>query len=161
MKMLITLESHSVFWSNFAYLYILIFSSHWNAKRWRGITEHPSGRPWSVSEKALISWIAWYISIKFCILIHLNIVYGMQNGDEASPSFSLAGRCQFVKMFITLEPHGMLWSNFAYEHILILSSHWYQKRGRGIASFTINSGEALTVTLCSSIYMPKLSTVPV
>ena len=31
----------------------------------------------------------------------------MQNGDEASPSISPAGRGQLVKMLITLEPHGV------------------------------------------------------
>ena len=32
---------------------------------------------------------------------------GMRNGDEASPSISLAGRGQLVKMLIFLEPHGI------------------------------------------------------
>ena len=31
----------------------------------------------------------------------------MQNGDEASPSTSPAGRGQLVKMPIALEPHGI------------------------------------------------------
>ena len=55
----------------------------------------------------------------------------MQNVDEASPSISLAGGGQLVKMLITLEPHGIFCSNFAYLYILTLSGHWYAKRGRG------------------------------
>ena len=31
----------------------------------------------------------------------------MENGDEASPSISPAGRCQLVKMLIALEPYGI------------------------------------------------------
>ena len=38
----------------------------------------------------------------------------MQNGDEASPSIGLAGHGQLVKMFITLEAHGISWSIFSY-----------------------------------------------
>ena len=34
-------------------------------------------------------------------------VTGMQNGDEASPGISSAGRGILVKMFITFEPHGI------------------------------------------------------
>ena len=51
----------------------------------------------------------------------------MQNGDEASPSISPAGRYdRLVKMLITLEPHGIhvFVSNFAYLYILTLHSHW-------------------------------------
>ena len=32
---------------------------------------------------------------------------GLQNNDEALPSIRLAGRGLFVKMLITLEPHGI------------------------------------------------------
>ena len=49
----------------------------------------------------------------------------MQNGDEALPSISLAGRGQLVIMLITLEPHGIFWSNFAYLYIETLSGYWY------------------------------------
>ena len=38
----------------------------------------------------------------------------MQNGDEASPSISPARYGQLVKMLITLEPHGIFLSHFAY-----------------------------------------------
>ena len=31
------------------------------------------------------------------------------------------------QMLITLEPHGIFWSNLAYLYILILSRHWYAK----------------------------------
>ena len=58
--------------------------------------------------------LTWYIFITFSILIHFYIVCcldtdaGMQNGDEASSSISLAGQGQLVKMLITLEPHGTM-----------------------------------------------------
>ena len=55
----------------------------------------------------------------------------MQNGDEALPNISPAGRGQLVKMFITLEPHVMFSSNFAY--FLTLSGHSHAKRGQGFA----------------------------
>ena len=41
----------------------------------------------------------------------------MQKGDEASPSIILAGLACLVKIFITLEPHGIFGhngSNFVY-----------------------------------------------
>ena len=38
----------------------------------------------------------------------------MQNDDEALLSISLADHGQLVKMFITLEPHGIFSLNFAY-----------------------------------------------
>ena len=37
----------------------------------------------------------------------------MQNGDQASSSIFLARQAVFVKMLITLEPHGIFSSNFA------------------------------------------------
>ena len=37
---------------------------------------------------------------------------GMQTGDEAPQSIILAGLALLVKMFITLEPHGLFGSNF-------------------------------------------------
>ena len=55
----------------------------------------------------------------------------MRNGDEASPSFNLAGRARFVGMLITLEPRGAFGSKCAYLCILSLSSHWYATRLRG------------------------------
>ena len=48
--------------------------------------------------------------------------------DEAFLSISLSRRGQLVKVLITLEPHDILGSNFAYLFILTLSSHWYAKR---------------------------------
>ena len=61
MKMLITLESHNIFCSKSAYLYM-------------------------------------YCTFERCLET------GVQNGDEALPSISPAGRGQ---MLITLEPHGI------------------------------------------------------
>ena len=46
----------------------------------------------------------------------------MQNNDEALLSISLASHGQFVKMLITLEPHGIFSLNFAFLYILKLSS---------------------------------------
>ena len=39
-SVLITLEPHGIFRSNFAYLFILAMSSHWYAKQRRGFVEH-------------------------------------------------------------------------------------------------------------------------
>ena len=50
--------------------------------------------------------------------------------DKALLSISPVGRGQFMKMLITLEPHGILGSNFAYIVLIYftISSHWYAKR---------------------------------
>ena len=48
---------------------------------------------------------------------------GLQNGDETSPSIILAGRALLVKMLNTLEPHGILGSNFVYYHIVFLTGN--------------------------------------
>ena len=45
--------------------------------------------------------------------------------DKALLSISPAGRCQLVKMLITLEQHGTFGSHFELLFILTLSSHWY------------------------------------
>ena len=47
--------------------------------------------------------------------------------DEGLLSFISAYCGQLVKMFITLELHGIFRSNCAYLFILTLSSHWYAK----------------------------------
>ena len=73
-KILITLEPYGIFGSYFAHLFILILSSHWYPKRWRGYADHHCGRSMSFSENAQYSWTALYILIKFCILIHFNII---------------------------------------------------------------------------------------
>ena len=49
-KMLIALEPHDIFWSNFAYLYISTLSRHWYAKRGRGFAEQQSSWSWLVSK---------------------------------------------------------------------------------------------------------------
>ena len=54
----------------------------------------------------------------------------MQKGGEASPSIILTDRALLVKMLFTLEPQGIIGSNFVYLCILTLSSHWYAKRWR-------------------------------
>ena len=41
-QMLITLESHGIFLSNFAYLYILTLTIHWYAKQWQDFAERQS-----------------------------------------------------------------------------------------------------------------------
>ena len=41
----------------------------------RGFAEHDFSRLWSVSENAHNSRTAWYIWIKFCILIYLKILF--------------------------------------------------------------------------------------
>ena len=42
---------------------------------------------------------------------------GMQNGEESLPSIILGGRGILVKMLITLEPHHIFGSNFAFLYI--------------------------------------------
>ena len=71
----------------------------------------------------------------------------MKKGDEASPSIILAGRALLVKMLITLEPHGIFGSNFAYLCILTLSSHWYKKKGDEASPSIILAGQALLVKM--------------
>ena len=51
-KMLITLEPHVMFGSNFVYLCILILSSYWHEKSWRGFTEPHFGWSSSFGENA-------------------------------------------------------------------------------------------------------------
>ena len=45
----------------------------------------------------------------------------MQNVGKSMSSIILAGQCLLVKMLITLEPHGIFQSNFAYQYIITLS----------------------------------------
>ena len=73
-KMLITLEPHGIFASNFVYLCIFTLSSHCHAKRWRGFVGHHFGLSSSFSENAHNSSTLWYIHFKFCILMYFNIV---------------------------------------------------------------------------------------
>ena len=61
--------------------------------------------------------------------------------DEALLSINPAGRAQVVKMLITLEPHGIFDSNFAYLYILTLSRHWYAKRRRRTFSLSRSFSE--------------------
>ena len=122
-KMPITQEPHGIFRSIFTYLFILTLSSQW----WWGVAMHLFGRPRSFSENAHNSWTAPYILIKCCILLHFNIVETLVC---KTVRLSLAGRCH---MLITLESHGIVWSNFAYLYILTLSRHWYAKRWWGFA----------------------------
>ena len=51
-KMLITLEPHGIFVSNFVYLCILTLSSHWYKNRKRGFIEHHFGRSSFFGENA-------------------------------------------------------------------------------------------------------------
>ena len=65
--------------------------------------------------------------------MHVKIVYPLACVTafliyEALLSISPAGRSQLVKMLITLVPHDIFRSNFAYLNILILSSYRYEKR---------------------------------
>ena len=55
----------------------------------------------------------------------------MKKYDKASSSIILADLALLLKMFITLVPNDIFCSNFVYLCILTLSSHWYEKRGRG------------------------------
>ena len=59
-----------------------------------------SGLYRSMSENAHNSLTAWYILIRFYILVHFKTDTGMLNGDEASPSISLADFDHLVKMLM-------------------------------------------------------------
>ena len=52
-KMLIILEPHHIFWSNFACLYILMLSRHCYAKLWKGFAEDKSGRSWPYAHNSM------------------------------------------------------------------------------------------------------------
>ena len=61
-NILTTLEPYGIFGSNFAYLFILIFSSHPGMQTGGGwFAEHHFDRSRSFSENAHNSWTAWYI----------------------------------------------------------------------------------------------------
>ena len=53
-----------------------------------------------LEKNAQNSCTAWYILIKFCMVMFK--ASGMQNGDEASLSNILAGRALLMKILITL-----------------------------------------------------------
>ena len=57
-------------------LFIYFNSVHplWYAKRWRGFDKYNFGRSMCFSWNAHNSWTAWYILIKFFILIQHNII---------------------------------------------------------------------------------------
>ena len=94
--------------------------------------------PSSVSENAYNSWTAWNILIKFCILIHVNIIYRLPCitvffGGRGFAEHQLKIWDQLVKMLITLEPRSIFTSNFVYLCTLTLSIHCHAKRWRGFA----------------------------
>ena len=70
----------------------------------------------------------------------------MKKDDEASPSIILAGQALLVKMLITLEPHGIFGSNFAYLCIYTLSSHRYEKGDEASPSIIL-AGRALLMKI--------------
>ena len=80
--------------------------------------------------------------------MYFNIVQSLvcKNDDEALPSIILAGRALLLKMPITLEPHAIFYTNFAYLCMFTLSSHWYEKSDQASSS-TILAGQALSVKL--------------
>ena len=53
---------------------------------------------------------------------------GLQNGDKGLQGSISANQGLLLKGLITLEPHGIFKSNFAYLYILISSRHRYPKR---------------------------------
>ena len=71
----------------------------------RGFGVHQLGRSKSFRENDHNSLTAWFILIKFRILIQFNI--GMQNSDETSPSICPTSGGHLVKMLISLESHGI------------------------------------------------------
>ena len=81
---------------------------------------------------------AWNILIKFCILIHVNIIYRLPCitvffGGRGFAEHQLKIWDHLVKMLITLEPRSIFTSNFVYLCTLTLSIHCHAKRWRGFA----------------------------
>ena len=93
----------------------------------------------------------------FCIHVYSNIVQPLAcvtaffggRDFENSPT----GCGQLVKMLITLKPHGVFGSKFAYLFILTLSSHWKVKRWRGFAkhkygwSWSVSQNPHISLTI--------------
>ena len=52
-------------------------------------------------------WNSFYKYNAYVFVLILSSHLGMQNGDKGLPSIILAGQGLLVKMFITLEPHGI------------------------------------------------------
>ena len=61
----------------------------------------------------------------------------MQNGDETSPSIILAGRALLVKMLITLEPCGIIGSNFVHQCILTFLAAGMENSDKAPLRFTL------------------------
>ena len=75
-KMLMTLEPHGIVGSNFAYLFILTFSSYWYANGDEAL-------PRIILVKRLITLEpAPYILIKFCILLHFLKLTGKNDKEK-------------------------------------------------------------------------------
>ena len=72
----------------------------------RGFADHQSGWSWSASENAHEPRGMDGSNVAYLFILILSGPC-MQNGDEASPSIISAGRGILVKMFITLETHGI------------------------------------------------------
>ena len=104
-KIIITLEPHGIFGSNLPCLYKFTHCPATGMQN--GDEASPSidstGR--GRLENAHSSLTAWYVLVKFCILMHFLKPCrdtGMQNGDKASQRISPADHGQLVKMLITL-----------------------------------------------------------
>ena len=75
-KILIIFEQMGYLGQIFAYLFISLLSSNWYAKQRRGFAEHHFGQDMYFSENAYIKLLdsMVYFFVKFCILIHFNII---------------------------------------------------------------------------------------
>ena len=67
--------------------------------------------------------------------------------DEGLLSIISASYGQLKKKFITLEPHGIVGSNFTYLFILTSSSHLYAKKGDEAWPIIILAGQGLIVKM--------------
>ena len=56
----------------------------------------------------------------------------MQNFDVDTAKHHSGWSWSVNENVITLEPHGIFWSEFAYLYILTFSVLWYEKRGRAL-----------------------------
>ena len=145
-EILITFEPHGIFGSNVSCLFILTLSTHCYAKRWRGFRTFQAVLFLWIMH--VISVWFCYGFMHVCLLMSCGQLLGkgwplcsrFMMSNCAVVTFPLVSwvRCDawlyrflifalfltlsrlryFSEMLITHEPHGILWSNFAYLYIL-------------------------------------------
>ena len=116
-KILINLEPYGIFGSNFAYLFILILSSHWYAKRWLDIAERhffamPSHR------FAYLFWWSLVIVLHTCVLIMLKC-FGTHFCTE-----HISEQLEMLKHSVWLSEYRLS-RVYGVQIAIYVSNHWY------------------------------------